>query len=168
MEPATVNSPADFALRKKRIFEWIYEEILDLEFFPEDVEIRKEELDELCTRLGHPRYCPHGKEIPIGQCCREKRVSPEPLFLPLDEIPIGEEVRVVFLPLHHPTLAQKLFSVGLYSGTKVRIVMRNPATILQVEEAQIAVDDTLLSEVYVRRKESGRLGQILRKFSRNA
>jgi DtxR family transcriptional regulator, Mn-dependent transcriptional regulator len=26
--------------------------------------------DSLCARLGHPRTCPHGYEIPAGKCCR--------------------------------------------------------------------------------------------------
>jgi DtxR family transcriptional regulator, Mn-dependent transcriptional regulator len=25
--------------------------------------------DALCTLLGHPRKCPHRKDIPIGECC---------------------------------------------------------------------------------------------------
>ncbi|MHA2610271.1 MAG: FeoA domain-containing protein [bacterium JZ-2024 1] len=157
-------NPEEFILRKKRLFEWIYEEILDLTFFPENVAISEFELDELCTRLAHPRFCPHGKPIPMGQCCRERRVSPQPLFVPLSEIPTGEEVRVVFLPLHHPEIARQLYEIGLYSGTRVRILTRNPATILQVEETQIAVDDSFLSEVYVRRKESGKFHNIFPSF----
>lgn len=26
--------------------------------------------DALCTLLDHPQTCPHGKEIPLGSCCR--------------------------------------------------------------------------------------------------
>jgi DtxR family Mn-dependent transcriptional regulator len=27
--------------------------------------------DALCTLLKHPRYCPHGYGIPMGNCCKE-------------------------------------------------------------------------------------------------
>lgn len=29
----------------------------------------EERADRLCTRLGHPRSCPHGNPIPAGSCC---------------------------------------------------------------------------------------------------
>ena len=25
--------------------------------------------DAVCTKLGHPRKCPHGNDIPTGKCC---------------------------------------------------------------------------------------------------
>jgi len=28
--------------------------------------------DALCTLLNHPRWCPHLKGIPLGECCEEK------------------------------------------------------------------------------------------------
>ena len=28
--------------------------------------------DSLCTFLGHPRICPHGYEIPLGNCCKSQ------------------------------------------------------------------------------------------------
>jgi putative ABC transport system ATP-binding protein len=30
-----------------------------------------EATDKICTFLGHPRTCPHGAPIPLGQCCGE-------------------------------------------------------------------------------------------------
>ncbi len=33
----------------------------------------------VCTKLGHPRKCPHGNDIPIGKCCpRSHNESNEP------------------------------------------------------------------------------------------
>ena len=29
--------------------------------------------DSICSLLGHPRVCPHGKPIPPGKCCLENR-----------------------------------------------------------------------------------------------
>src|SRR5262245_16884353 len=38
--------------------------------------------DSICTLLGHPRLCPHGKEIPEGECCRQERDEVGPVVLP--------------------------------------------------------------------------------------
>ncbi|MCI0407497.1 MAG: hypothetical protein L0191_02850 [Acidobacteria bacterium] len=27
--------------------------------------------DSICSFLGHPKFCPHGKPIPRGECCQE-------------------------------------------------------------------------------------------------
>ena len=31
--------------------------------------------DSICTLLGHPKVCPHGKPIPPGKCCQQKCVT---------------------------------------------------------------------------------------------
>jgi DtxR family Mn-dependent transcriptional regulator len=31
--------------------------------------IDPEVTDSICSFLGHPRRCPHGKSIPTGDCC---------------------------------------------------------------------------------------------------
>jgi putative ABC transport system ATP-binding protein len=38
--------------------------------------------DSICTFLGHPSRCPHGKPIPRGACCREAREAPVSASLP--------------------------------------------------------------------------------------
>jgi DtxR family Mn-dependent transcriptional regulator len=39
--------------------------------------ILKEVEENVCTLLGHPKLCPHGKPIPRGRCCEKsaKEVS---------------------------------------------------------------------------------------------
>ncbi len=37
--------------------------------------IDPEVTDSICTFLGHPRHCPHGKSIPAGDCCELPIVS---------------------------------------------------------------------------------------------
>src|SRR5512137_3076042 len=34
--------------------------------------LRKGIDDKICTLLGHPDFCPHGKPIPSGKCCAKK------------------------------------------------------------------------------------------------
>jgi len=33
------------------------------------------EVDRICTALGHPRYCPGGKPIPMGACCLARVIA---------------------------------------------------------------------------------------------
>ena len=33
------------------------------------------ERDKVCTLLGHPRTCPHGRLIPEGECCRRAKAG---------------------------------------------------------------------------------------------
>ena len=41
-------------------------------------------LDEsICSLLGHPKVCPHGKPIPPGRCCQQERVPAQKIVSPL-------------------------------------------------------------------------------------
>lgn len=35
-------------------------------------------VDAVCARLGHPRQCPHGYEIPRGRCCPPEAATRQP------------------------------------------------------------------------------------------
>ncbi|MDP3790425.1 MAG: iron dependent repressor, metal binding and dimerization domain protein [Candidatus Omnitrophota bacterium] len=35
--------------------------------------LTQEATDKICTFLGHPKICPHGKDIPSGECCKHER-----------------------------------------------------------------------------------------------
>ena len=65
-------------IRNHRIAELLLTEILDVDIEDgthEDMvcaiehHISDEMADAVCTKLGHPRACPHGKNIPKGFCC---------------------------------------------------------------------------------------------------
>lgn len=46
--------------------------------------------DSICTLLGHPRFCPHNKPIPRGECCKQGQKSVERLIAPLCELQPGQ------------------------------------------------------------------------------
>jgi len=54
--------------------------------------------DRLCSFLGHPPQCPHGRPIPPGPCCERHDREIKPLVAPLTEARIGERYRIVFIP----------------------------------------------------------------------
>ena len=62
-------------IRNTRLLEVMMKEALKIEIDEEmvcGIEHHMKEIftDALCTLLKHPRSCPHGYDIPLGNCCR--------------------------------------------------------------------------------------------------
>jgi DtxR family Mn-dependent transcriptional regulator len=63
-------------IRNTRLLEVMMKEALKIEIDEEmvcGIEHHMKEIftDALCTLLKHPRSCPHGYDIPLGNCCKE-------------------------------------------------------------------------------------------------
>ncbi len=61
-------------MRNSRLLEVLMDSALKVEVDEEMVcgiehHMNKQFTDALCTMLKHPRKCPHGHEIPVGECC---------------------------------------------------------------------------------------------------
>ena len=61
-------------MRNSRLLEVLMESALKVEIDEEMVcgiehHMNKQFTDALCTMLKHPRKCPHGHDIPPGECC---------------------------------------------------------------------------------------------------
>jgi DtxR family Mn-dependent transcriptional regulator len=62
-------------MRNSRLLEVLMDSALKVAIDEEMVcgiehHMKKQFTDALCTMLGHPRKCPHEREIPIGECCK--------------------------------------------------------------------------------------------------
>jgi len=62
-------------MRNSRLLEVLMESALKVEIDEEMVcgiehHMKKQFTDALCTMLKHPRKCPHGHDIPMGECCQ--------------------------------------------------------------------------------------------------
>ncbi len=62
-------------MRNSRLMEVLMESALKVKINEEMVcgiehHMNKIFTDALCTMLKHPRKCPHGHDIPLGECCR--------------------------------------------------------------------------------------------------
>ena len=107
--------------------------------------------DSICAFLGHPRFCPHGKPIPPGPCCRSLTQSIEPLVQPLDRFGVGEHGRIVYIVPRDPERLVKLSSLGIVPGVTISLLQKSPAAVLRVGETTLAVDPAIASEIYVKR-----------------
>lgn len=69
-------------MRNSRLLEVLMDSALKVAIDEEMVcgiehHMNKQFTDALCVMLGHPRKCPHGHDIPMGECCAAKIASDE-------------------------------------------------------------------------------------------
>jgi DtxR family transcriptional regulator, Mn-dependent transcriptional regulator len=110
-----------------------------------------EGLDEsICTLLGHPPFCPHGKPIPQGECCRQLRASVERLIAPLCDLEAGQGGHIAYIQMNNPNRMQKLMAMGVLPGVRVRLLRRYPSFVFEAGYSQFAVDEQIAAGIYVR------------------
>jgi DtxR family Mn-dependent transcriptional regulator len=107
--------------------------------------------DSICAFLGHPRFCPHGKPIPPGPCCRCLTRPIEPLVGPLGSLAVGERGRIVYIVPREPERLVRLSVLGIVPGVEIALVQKSPAAVLRVGETTLAVDPEIAAEIYVKR-----------------
>jgi DtxR family Mn-dependent transcriptional regulator len=145
-------------VRRHRLTERLLYEIFELS--EEDVEEEACKLehilspavtDSVCTFLGHPPVCIHGKMIPRGECCFKYKKEIKPFVIPLDELGLGEEGRIVFIaPKSHQRL-DRLSALGIVPGSMVRMHQKNPSHVLQIGETTLALDREIVRDIYVKK-----------------
>ena len=106
--------------------------------------------DAICTLLGHPEACPHGKPIPRGRCCDESREGIEAVMQPLDRLKDGDSGRVAYLTFPDKPDTQRLMSMGVVPGADIRLEQRTPAFVVAVGENTVAMEASVARGVFVR------------------
>lgn len=109
----------------------------------------REGVDEaVCSLLGHPETCPHGKSIPAGDCCQEAR--PEHAVVPLRNLRPGEEGRIAYVQTDEARRLQKLMAMGVLPGKAIRLIQGFPSYVFGVGHSQFAVDREIARTIHVR------------------
>lgn len=142
-------------LRRRRLAESLFLDVFHLKRYEAlslllGKALMEEEADEICTFLGHPRLCPHGKTIPLGQCCVEKRKAREPVAVPLLHLKPGASGRVLTILTNNPRRRSTLTSYGLTPGSIVTLIQKKPTVIVKVEETEIALDREVAGDIWVK------------------
>ncbi len=104
----------------------------------------------VCTLLGHPRECPHGRSIPRGRCCREHRQRTNKVIHPLTELRNGQEGEVIYLQTQDRDLLRKLMAMGVLPGRSIQLIQRSPSYVFSIGRTQVVVDKEIASNIYVR------------------
>ena len=145
-------------IRRHRLTERLFSEIFEMsEDEAEEEACRLEHIltpaatESVCTFLGHPPTCMHGKPIPRGECCAKFRKEMKPLVTPLEELGLGEEGRIVFIvPKSHQRL-DRLSTLGVVPGSIVRMHQKKPSHVLQIGETTLALDKDIVKDIYVKK-----------------
>lgn len=106
--------------------------------------------DSVCSFLGHPPVCPHGKPIPQGECCKKLSREMKPLIRPLSDLALGQEGRVVFISTRAKDHLEPLGSFGVIPGVVVQLKQRRPSFIIQLGETSLALDEAIVKEIFVK------------------
>jgi DtxR family Mn-dependent transcriptional regulator len=119
-------------------------------------DLRPEMVESVCTLLGHPSTCPHGRPIPPGRCCRDRRTTVATQVLPMSALAAGDRGRVIYItPKHHERM-HRLTSLGLTPGTIVEVHQRRPVYCIRFEETELAIDHDVAEDIHVSRVPNGR------------
>jgi len=107
--------------------------------------------DRVCSILGHPKACPHGKPIPSGRCCSERKEKRTVKFIAsLTELEAKEKGRIAYLQAKDNSQMQKLMSIGVLPGMAVSLLQKFPSYVISLGQSQFAIDKELASTIYVR------------------
>ncbi len=107
--------------------------------------------DSVCAFLGHPAFCPHGKPIPPGPCCRTFSNAIEPLVHPLRQLGVGQTGRIVYIVPRESSRLARLSALGIVPGAAIRLRQHTPAVVLSVGETTLALEPSIASEIYVKK-----------------
>ena len=103
----------------------------------------------ICTPLGHPRFCPHNRPIPEGECCRQAREELKPVVVSCDQLTVGESARIAYLSAREHARLTKLSALGIAPGAVVRLLQKWPAFVVQCDETESAIERELARTIYV-------------------
>lgn len=148
--------------RRHRLAERLLEDVLrvdDSAVEPTACEVEHflvaEVTDSICTLLGHPRVCPHGKPIPPGECCSAGRRSSGPVVETLSHLEAGDSATVAYVQTSAPDRVDRLASFGLLPGTAIHVHQTWPSTVVRIGETEIAFDRETAEDIFVRRSGAG-------------
>ena len=148
-------------VRRHRLTERLFRDLLQLSEDATESQacelehiLSPEATESVCTLLGHPPTCPHGKAIPPGRCCGAVQKTVRPLVTGLPAFDLGTPGRIVFIaPKFHDRM-DRLAALGVIPGSEIRLHQRSPSFVIEVGETTIALDPEIAREIYVKRIEA--------------
>lgn len=110
----------------------------------------KEVTESICTFLGHPNKCPHGKPIPPGNCCKQYKLNVSPLIKTIKEMETGSSGKITYITSRAKFTLGRLASMGIIPGQEIKLIQKSPSYIISIENTTLALDESLASQIYVK------------------
>ncbi|MFB6214829.1 MAG: metal-dependent transcriptional regulator [Candidatus Bipolaricaulia bacterium] len=152
-------------VRRHRLAERLLNDVLEMD--PASIEgpacqfehaISAEVEEKICTLLGHPGECPHGKTIPSGRCCSKSQRTVRQAITSLMDVEVGETVKVAYLTLSEEGRLNRLSSLGILPGVNVTVEQKFPAFVVGLEETSVAMESDVAESIFVRNGSTEREG----------
>ncbi len=144
-------------IRRHRLAERLLHDVLDVgEEDMEDTACKVEHIlsegvtRNICTLLGHPTECPHGKQIPPGKCCKERKKSAISVISSVSDLKKGQKGKIVYVLTKKDKNLQKLMAMGVLPGQSLEVIQTSPSYVFQVGQTQVAVDKEIAGSIFVR------------------
>jgi DtxR family Mn-dependent transcriptional regulator len=144
-------------IRRHRLAERLFHDVLDVGMGEsEDVACELEHFlspsatDSVCSFLGHPPTCPHGKPIPRGECCSRYRYEFKPLVMRLKDFDVGAKGKIVFIAPSEESRLERLASLGIIPGSIIKLKQKKPSFVLKIDETTLAIDALIAEGIYVK------------------
>lgn len=145
-------------IRRHRLAERLFNDVLNVSM--EETEniacqlehiLSAEVTESVCTFLGHPPQCPHGRPIPQGRCCKRYKSQLKPIISSVRQLDLRIPARIAFITPEFHKRYQRLTSLGVTPGTELVLTQRHPSFVIKVGETEIAIDGDIADEIYVKR-----------------
>ncbi len=143
--------------RRHRLAERLFHDVLDVSMQESEKTACEIEhflspsvTDSVCSFLGHPPTCPHGKPIPRGECCSKYKSGFRPLVVQLKDFEVGSRGRIVFIRPSDSTRLERLSSMGIIAGSVIKLKQKRPSYVLEIDETTLAVDSLIAEEIYIK------------------
>jgi DtxR family Mn-dependent transcriptional regulator len=144
-------------VRRHRLAEVLFHEVLDLDMSVTEAGacglehvLTPQATVAVCSFLGHPPVCPHGRPIPAGECCSalSRRVSS--LICRLADLVPGERGKVVLVAPGHRDRWEQLADLGVTPGAVLVLQQRKPSLVVEVDSTLLALEDEIAQGIYIR------------------
>jgi DtxR family Mn-dependent transcriptional regulator len=111
--------------------------------------INPELVDSICTLLGHPNECPHGKPIPPGECCKRDDRMAQSSVIPLSELDVAETARIAYVFCRDDQQMHLIDGLQIRPGALIKLHQKYPTFVIECEGASIALDEKIADNIRV-------------------
>lgn len=111
--------------------------------------LNPELVDSICTLLGHPAECPHGRPIPQGECCKRSTRTARTSVVPLTELEIGRSARIAYVQCRNDQQMHRIDGLQIRPGVVVKLHQKYPTFVVECEGMSIALDKDVAENIRV-------------------